>query len=45
MREMGAMWQIGVLAGNPSLFLLQNGPFPAFSHHTKIRRVFRGVST
>ena len=32
MREVGAMWQIGVLTGKPCTFLVQNGSFSAFLH-------------
>ena len=30
MREIGTMWQIGVLTGKPCIFLVQSGPFSAF---------------
>ena len=32
MREIGALWQIGVLTGKPCVFLVQNWSFLAFWH-------------
>ena len=44
MREIGTMWQIGVLTGKPCTFLAQMGHFRRFGT-TKIGRDFRGVWT
>ena len=33
MREIGTMWQIGVLTGKPCTFLVQNGSVSAFWHY------------
>ena len=43
MRETGTMWQIGVLAGTPCTFLLQNGSFSAFWHYENKERLSRGL--
>ena len=43
MREIGAMWQIGVLAGKPCTFLVQNGSFSAFWHYKNKERLSRGL--
>ena len=39
MREIGAMWQIGILTGKPCTSLLKNGSFLAFSHYKNKERV------
>ena len=44
MREIGAMWQIGVLTKKPSTFWSKIGHFRCFGT-TNIRRDFRGVWT
>ena len=43
MREIGTMWQIGVLTGKPCTFLLQNGSFSAFWHYKNKERLSRGL--
>ena len=43
MREIGTMWQIGVLTGKPCTFLVQNGPFSAFRHYKNKERLSRGL--
>ena len=43
MREIGTMWQIGVLAGKPCTFLVQNGSFSAFWHYKNKERLSRGL--
>ena len=43
MREIGTMWQIGVLTGKPCTFLVQNGSFSAFLHYKNRDRVSRGL--
>ena len=42
-REIGTMWQIGVLAGKPCTFLVQNGSFSAFWHYKNQERLSRGL--
>ena len=42
MREIGTMWQIGVLTGKPCTFLVQNGSFSAFWHYTNKERLLMG---
>ena len=44
MREIGTMWQIGILTRNRALFLSKIGHFRRFGT-TKIRRDFRRVWT
>ena len=44
MREIGTMWQIGVLTGKPSTFLAQNGSFSAFWHYKNKERLSRGLN-
>ena len=43
MREIGTMWQIGVLTGKPCTFLAQNGSFSAFWHYKNKERLSRGL--
>ena len=43
MREIGTMWQIGVLTGKPCTFLVQNGSFSAFWHYKNKERLSRGL--
>ena len=43
MREIGTMWQIGVLTGKPCTFLVQNGSFSAFGHYKNKERLSRGL--
>ena len=43
MREIGAMWQIGVLTGKLCTFLVQNGSFSAFWHYKNKERLSRGL--
>ena len=43
MREIGTMWQIGVLTGKPCTFLVQNGSFSAFRHYKNKERLSRGL--
>ena len=43
MREIGTMWQIGVLTGKPCTFLVQNGSFSAFWHYKNKERVSGGL--
>ena len=43
MREIGTMWQIGVLAGKPCTFLVQNGSFSAFSQYKNKERLLKGL--
>ena len=43
MREIGTMWQIGVLKGKPCTFLVQNGSFSAFWHYKNKERLSRGL--
>ena len=43
MREIGAMWQIGVLAWKPCTFLAQNGSFSALWRYKNKERLSRGV--
>ena len=42
MREIGTMWQIGVLTGKPCTLLVQNGLFSAFWHCKKKGETFEG---
>ena len=35
MREIGAMWQIGVLAAERRFFLIKRSPFSAVSHYVE----------
>ena len=42
MREIGTTWQIGVLAGKPCTFLVQNGSFSAFWHYKSKERLLMG---
>ena len=44
MREIGTMWQIGVLTGKPCTFLDQNGSFSAFWHYKNKERLSRGLA-
>ena len=43
MREIGTMWQIGVLTGKPCTFLVQNRSFSAFWHCKNKERLSRGL--
>ena len=43
MREIGTMWQTGVLTGKPCTFWAQNGSFPRFWHYKNKERVSRGL--
>ena len=43
MREIGTIWQIGVLTEKPCTFLLKNGSLSAFSHFNTKERDWRGV--
>ena len=43
MREIGTMWQIGVLTGKTCTFLVQNGSFSAFWHYKIKDRHSRGL--
>ena len=43
MREIGTMWQIGVLTGKPCTFLVQNGSFSAFWHYKNKERLSKGL--
>ena len=43
MREIGTMWQIGVLTGKPCTFLARNGSFSAFWHYKNKERLPRGL--
>ena len=43
MREIGTMWQIGVLTGKPCTFLVQNRSFSAFWHYKNKERLSRGL--
>ena len=43
MREIGTMWQIGVLTGKPRTFLVQNGSFSAFWHYENKERLSGGL--
>ena len=43
MREIGTMWQIGVLTGKPCTFLVQNGSFSALWHYKNKERFSRGL--
>ena len=40
----GAMWQIGVLAGKPCTFLVQNGSLSAFWHYKKKETLSRALN-
>ena len=42
MREVGAMWQIGILTGKPCTFLVQIRSFSAFWHYKNNERASRG---
>ena len=42
MREIGAMWQIGVLTWKWCTFLIQNVSFSAFWHYENKERPLRG---
>ena len=42
MREIGTMWQIGVLTVKPCTFLVQNGSFSAFWHYKNRERLLMG---
>ena len=43
MREIGTMWQIGVLTGKPCTFLVQNGSFSAFWRYKNKERLSKGL--
>ena len=43
MREVGTMWQIGVLTGKQCTFLVQNGSFSVFWHYKNKERLSRGL--
>ena len=43
MREIGTMWQTGVLTGKPCTFLVQIGSFSAFWHYKNKERLSRGL--
>ena len=43
MREIGTMWQIGVLTGKPCTFLVQNRSFSAFWHYKNKERLSKGL--
>ena len=43
MREIGTMWQIGVLTGKPCTFLVQNWSFSAFWHYKNKEKLSRGL--
>ena len=43
MREIGTMWQIGVLTGKPCTFLVQNRSFSAFWHYKNKEGLSRGL--
>ena len=43
MREIGTMWQIGVLTGKPCTFLVQNRSFSAFWHYKNTERLSKGL--
>ena len=42
-REIGTMWQIGILTGKPCTFLVQNGLFSAFWHFKNKERLLKGL--
>ena len=42
MREIGTMWQIGVLTGKPYTLLVQKGSFSAFWHYKNKERLLMG---
>ena len=42
LREIGAMWPIGVITGKPCIFLVQNGSFSAFWHCKNKERLSMG---
>ena len=44
MREIGTMWQIGVLTGKPCTFLAQNGSYSAFWHYKNKETFSRGLN-
>ena len=44
MREIGTMWQIGVLTEKPCTFLSQNGSFSAFWHYKNKERFSRRLN-
>ena len=43
MREIGTMWQIGVLTGKPCAFLVQNGSFSVFWDYKNKETVSEGL--
>ena len=43
MREIGTMWQIGVLTEKPCTFLVQTVSFSVFWHHKNKERLSRGL--
>ena len=43
MREIGTMWQIGVLTRKPCTFWVQNGSFSAFWRYKNKERLSRGL--
>ena len=43
MREIGTMWQIGVLTGKPCTFLVKNRSFSAFWHYKNKERPSKGL--
>ena len=43
MREIGTMWQIGVLTGKPCTFLVKNRSFSAFWHYKNKERLSKGL--
>ena len=43
MREIGTMWQIGVLTAERSTFLVQNRSFSAFWHYKNKERLSRAL--
>ena len=43
MGEIGTMWQIGVLTGKPSTFLVKNRSFSAFWHYKNKERFSKGL--
>ena len=44
MREIGTMWQIGVLTGKPCTFLDQNRSFSASWHYKNKEKISRGLA-
>ena len=43
MREIGTMWQIGILTGKPCTFLAQNGSFSALWRYKNKERLSRDL--